>query len=100
MPVAAEVGGFVLFLHHLENVGVALQPGDEGIEAGLAEAPADAHQVGRLERLVAKHQHGVAQERALDGLPGPPVVQRRKLDAADFSSQRASQRLDYHRASL
>src|SRR5262245_52535183 len=99
MPVAAEVRPFVLFLQYLEDVRVALDAGDEGIQTRFAEARADAHQVGGLERLVAKHQHRVLEKRAMDLLPSV-VVQPGERDAADFGSQRPGQRLDYHRTSL
>src|SRR6185312_11766741 len=96
MPVAAEIRGLLLFLHHLEDVWVALQAGDKWIEAGLAKAAAHAHQVGSLERLVAKHEHRVAQKRAMDRLPGRILPQTRQRDSANLRSHRAGQSPDYH----
>ena len=99
VPVAAEIGLLVLCLHHLEDVRVAVHSGDEGIEARLAEARADAHQVGGLERLVAEHEDRVLEERAADLAPGV-LVRPGERYAADLGSQRTGERLDYHRASL
>src|SRR2546425_6408263 len=95
VPVAAEVGLLLLGLHHLEDVREALDAGDEGVVARLAEARADAHQVGGLERLVADRQHRVLEERALQ-LPPGGVVQPGEVDSADLGAERPGERLDVH----
>ena len=87
MPVAAEVRLLLLGLHHLEDIGEALEAGDEGVVAGLAELRADPHDVRRLEALVAEHQHRVLEECALDLVPAG-LVQTRQVDAMDLGTQR------------
>src|SRR5690242_21962519 len=104
VPVAAEVGGLLLFLHYFEDVRKSLDAGHERVVAGLAEALSDTHEIRRLERLVAKDEHRVLEERTMDlapGLaPGALVRERRERDAAYLGAQRPGKRLDVHTRSL
>src|SRR5688572_3991181 len=97
MPVAAEVDRFLLFLHHLEDVGKAFESGDERVMAGRAEIRADLHQIPGLDLLVAEHQHRVLEERPVDLAP---VAHRAQVHSAHFGAQRSGERLDYHPESL
>src|ERR1700741_4204130 len=96
MPVAAEIDRLALLLHHLEDEGVALQPGDEGVVARLAETRADAHQVGGLELLVANYEYRVLQEGVMDRF-GEVLLQ---INPPDLGAKGSCERLDVHTASL
>src|SRR5436190_22273981 len=95
MPVAAEIGLLLLRLHHLEDVRKPVQPGDEGVVARLAEAVADLHDGGRLELLVADHQHGILEERLAYLLPAG-LIQPGEIDPAALGAERPGERMDDH----
>src|SRR5690349_9908455 len=99
MPVAAEVDGLALLLHHLEDEGKAVDACDEGVWARLAEPRADFHDVGGLEALVADHEDRIAEERVAHFLPAA-LCQARQVDAADLGAERTGNGLHVHAASL
>src|SRR5215212_3207669 len=99
MPVAAEVDGLALLLHHFEDERKVLEAGDEGVVARLAEAAADAHEILGLDLLLADREHRVLEQR-LPQLVPTAFIQVRKRYAAHFGAERSRKRFDYHRATI
>src|SRR4026208_1989683 len=99
MPVAAEVDGLALLLHHFEDEGKVLEAGDERVMARLAEAAADAHQILGLDLLVADREHRVLQE-SIAQLAPSALVEGRQVHNPHSGAERSGQRLDYHRPTI
>src|SRR5258706_14533589 len=84
VPGAAEILRFRRLLHDLENVRKRVHADDERVMAGRPEARTDAHEVGRLDRLVTNDQHRIVEKGALQALPRAFVLPRRQLGAEYF----------------
>jgi hypothetical protein len=83
----------VLQLQHRRDLGKAVQPLDERIDAGLAEAAREGELLLRRDALVAEEDHQVLQQRPAHLRHGLVVHGLRQVQAEDLRPDAAGQRL-------
>jgi len=94
MPDAPEVHALMLELRNLDDLGMALDPLDEGIFDRRAELPRGREELVRRQLLIPKEQHEMIEQRAPKLRDRFRAERSAEIDGADLGPEGAGDRID------